>query len=91
METRRIYEIKLTQPGTHPEHITHFKWVDNLGKYWTGPRSEMVKFVRANPRGAAYTLVQGARADLRAVEHWVQTYADHTSKDNLLNLPQFFK
>lgn len=88
MLPRRVIEIKLTNPGTRPEHITDFKFVDPEGT-WSCTRAQMVAFVGSNPDGAAYTLVAGTRANLRVVRHWVETYPDATKKDNLLNLPRF--
>lgn len=88
METRRVTNIRLTVPGTHPAHITDFKFVDQNSKYWQCTRAQMVAFVGANP-GAAFTNVAGMRANLRVVSHWVETYADNTKKDNLLSLPYF--
>jgi hypothetical protein len=88
METRRVTNIRLTAPGNHPSHITDFKFVDQNAKYWQCTRAQMVVFVSSHP-GAAYTNVNGTRADLRVVSHWVETYPDSTKKDNLLSLPYF--
>lgn len=85
---RRVIAIRLTAPGTHPQHITDFKFTDPEGT-WNCTRSQMVAFVGANQPGAAYTLVGGSRANLHVVGHWVETMPDFTKKDNLLNLPRF--
>jgi hypothetical protein len=88
MYKRKVTNIRLSSPGTHPAHITDFKFVDQNSKYWQCTRDQMVTFVRLNP-GTAYTLVNGIRANLRVVAHWVETYPDSTKKDNLLSLPPF--
>jgi hypothetical protein len=85
---RDVIAIRLTAPGTRPEHITDFKFTDPEGT-WQCTRSQMVAFVTAHQSGAAYTLVDGTKANLHVVGHWVETMPDYTKKDNLLNLPRF--
>lgn len=90
MELRRIIAVRVSPPdGDHPLHITDFKWVDQDGKRWHGPRSEMVRFVGSHPEGSAYTDVSGSRANLHVVSHWVETEPDDTKRDNLLSLERF--
>lgn len=85
---RQVIAIRLTAPGTHPKHITDFKYVNSQGT-WQCTRASMVAFVGGHAPGAAYTQVGNTHANLHVVEHWVETIPDSTRKDNLLNLPRF--
>lgn len=83
----RVIGVSVTAPGTHPSHITSFKYIQN-GVVNICSRVEMVNFVLNYP-GVAHTLVNNIRANLRVVEHWVETVADFTKVDNLLRLDRF--
>lgn len=93
----QIRIIGIRKPGgIYDDHsaISHYKWQDGAGNVGIWDRNQMTSWLLQNPREhAAY--VTDSRGDIaycKVVRNqygtlFLQTYADYTAKDNLLNLP----
>lgn len=94
----QIRIIGIRKPGgAYNDHaaISHYQWMDNTGKTGIWDRISTVNWILENPREhAAY--VRDNRGDIaycKVVRNqygtlFLETYTDHTLKDNLLSLPQ---
>lgn len=86
-----VIAIHIVGPEHH-SHIGEMKWNNPVTKtHGATSRAAMVDFVRANPN-TAYVQGPTRQAFLKVVDTtppYVQTYADGTWTDNLLNLPRY--
>jgi hypothetical protein len=85
----RIIAIKVEAPGTHEQHITHFKLDTNN----VMEKIAMILYVQMSP-DTFYTNEDNRTAYLEIATsangtRYVKTKPDSTTKNNLLSLPRF--
>jgi hypothetical protein len=93
--TFRIYRVRTERPyGAAHEHITHVD-ISNTSGYAL-PRSTVLADLRKPSGDRYYTLGGGARAEVIAARcphctfrDYITTEPDHTTENNLLQLPRF--
>ncbi|MEC0139738.1 DUF3892 domain-containing protein [Paenibacillus macerans] len=88
MSSSRVIAVRVEAPGTHEQHITHFK--TNAGTVMD--REQMLLMLAFG--AVYYTLEDGKRAELETAQTdsgtpYVKTKPDYTTRNNLLSLPRF--